>query len=57
MLDGHMCESTDPCAAVNLLEKRTVTQLAGTRECVRSLCLNITGLPFGNQDIFGIAGV
>ncbi len=50
----HPDNCTDSCTAVNLLEKRTVTQLAGTRECIRSLCLNITGLPFGNQDIVGI---
>jgi hypothetical protein len=50
----HPEDCTPRCAAVNLLESRTVTQLAGTRECIHSLRLNITGLPFGNQDIVGI---
>ena len=39
---------------MNLLESRTVTQLAGTRECIQSVCLNIAGLPFANQDVVGI---
>lgn len=50
--DPERCSA--PCAAVNLLESRSVTQLAGTRECIRTLCLSTDGLPFGNQDIVGI---
>ncbi|KAI9674744.1 MAG: hypothetical protein M1817_001648 [Caeruleum heppii] len=43
-----------PCAAANLLETRSEPQLAGTRECIQTMCLDILGLPFGNQDIVGI---
>ena len=44
----------DACAAVNLLESHYEPQFGGTRECIRSICNNIDGLPFGDQDIVGI---
>ena len=44
----------DPCAAVNILENQTVTQLKGTRECIQAVCSGVDGLPFGNQDVVGI---
>lgn len=42
------------CAPVNLLQSRVNPQLAGTRECIKATCLNLEGLPFGNQDIVGV---
>ena len=50
----HPEKCTDVCAAVNLLESHYEPQFAGTRECIRALCHDIDGLPFGNQDIVGI---
>ena len=50
----HPDKCVDQCAAVNLLESHYEPQFAGTRECIRALCHEIDGLPFGNQDIVGI---